>query len=83
MIVEFLRDEIVVLRFTVKIVDGTGFLVDFITVAVAFFDGFNVVTGLLVAFVAPVDDDNATVETDVRLNACAETGFWLKPRSAS
>jgi hypothetical protein len=56
--VEFLLDEIVVLRFTVTFVDATGFLVVFITVDVAFFDGFtvvDVVIGLLVNFTVLLD----------------------------
>lgn len=69
-VVEFLRDEIVVLRFTVTFAGGTGFRVVFITVDVAFFDGFNVVvvvTGLLVAFtVLDATDD------------CCVTGFLVE-----
>jgi hypothetical protein len=56
--VEFLLDGIVVLRFTVTFVDATGFLVVFITVDVAFFDGFtvvDVVIGLLVNFTVLLD----------------------------
>lgn len=55
--VEFLLDGIVVLRFTVTFVDATGFLVVFITVDVAFFDGFTVVVviGLLVNFTVLLD----------------------------
>jgi hypothetical protein len=75
-LVEFLRDEIVVLRFTVTFVDATGFLVGFITVDVAFFDGFNVllVTGLLDGLTVLVSD-----ETDVRLSeaCCNGTGFLV------
>lgn len=73
LVVAFLREEIVVLRFTVKIVDATGFLVVFITVDVVFFDGFNVVTGRLVGLtVLDISD-----ETDVRLSAC-KTGFLVE-----
>lgn len=61
MVVAFLRDEIVVLRFTVTIVGATGFLVVFITGDVAFFVGLSVVTGLLVGFADAAD---------VRLFAC-------------
>lgn len=61
-IVAFLREEVVGLRFTVTFVGATGFLVVFITVDVVFFVGFNVVTGLLVGFTELFD------ETDVRLN---------------
>lgn len=70
--VEFLRLDIVVLRFTVTFVGATGFLVGFITVDVAFFDGFNdaVVAGRRVVFVAEV-------ATDVRFGANAETGFLV------
>lgn len=70
-VVEFLREEIVVLRFTVTFAGATGFLVGFITVDVAFFDGFNVVTGLLVAFTV-VD------ATDVRLSGGCVTGFLVE-----
>ena len=74
MVVEFLREEIVVLRFTVTFAGETGFCVEvFITVDVAFFDGFNVVvvvivTGLRVAF-------TVLEATDVRLSGCCVTGF--------
>lgn len=65
-IVAFLREEIVVLRFTVTFVGATGFLVVFITVDdVTFFDGFNVATGLLVGL---TELDPLFDETDVRLN---------------
>lgn len=70
---EFLREEIVVLRFTVTIVDAAGFLVVFITVDVVVFDGFNVVTGRLVGLTVLDPSD----ETDVRLSAC-ETGFLVE-----
>lgn len=73
-VVEFLREEIVVLRFTVTFAGGTGFRVVFITVDVAFFDGFNVVvvgTGLLVAF-------TVLDATDVRLSGCCVTGFLVE-----
>lgn len=60
--VEFLRLDIVVLRFTVTFVGATGFLVAFITVDVAFFDGFNVAAGRRVTFVVL----DAVAETDVR-----------------
>lgn len=69
-VVAFLRDVIVVLRFTVTFVDATGFLVVFITVAVAFFDGLIVVAGRRV-----LGRDSAA--TDVRLNACDGTGFLV------
>lgn len=72
-VVAFLRVEIVVLRFTVTIVDATGFLVVFITVDVVFFDGFDEVTGRLVGLTVL----NPSDETDVRLNAC-ETGFLVE-----
>lgn len=72
-VVEFLREEIVVLRFTVTIVDAAGFLVVFITVDVVVFDGFNVVTGRLVGLTVLDPSD----ETDVRLSAC-ETGFLVE-----
>lgn len=68
-VVAFLRVVIVVLLFTVTFVDVTGFLVVFITVDVAFFDGFVVVTGLLVGLTSSA--------ADVRLNACVETGFLV------
>lgn len=71
--VAFLRDEIVVRRFTAIVVVPTGFLVDevvFITVDVAFFDGFGVAVGRLEGLTVIVDD---SVETDVRL----ETGFLV------
>lgn len=71
--VEFLREEIVVLRFTVTFVDATGFLVVFITVDVVFFDGLIVVTGRLVGL-AVLDPSD---ETDVRLNA-SRTGFLVE-----
>lgn len=71
--VEFLRDEIVVLRFTVRFVDATGFLVVFITVDVAFFDGFKVVTGLRVIFVV------AGTTVGVRLlGGCVVAGFLVR-----
>jgi hypothetical protein len=79
-VVAFLRDEIVVLRFTVRTVEATGFRVVFITVEVAFFDGFSVVVaGRRVAVAAAV----------VRLSAGASgflvvlaTGFFVRLGSA-
>lgn len=68
-IVAFLRDVIVVLRFTVTFVDATGFLVVFITVDVEFFDGFIVVTGRRVGLTSSA--------TDVRLIVCVGTGFLV------
>lgn len=75
MIVAFLLDEIVVLRFTVTFVGATGFLVAFITVDVAFFDGFNAVTGGRLEGLPVL---NPSDETDVLLNACGETGFLVE-----
>lgn len=73
-LVTFLREEIVVLRFTVTLVDATGFLVVFITVDVSIFDGFTVVDGLLDGFnELELSED----ETDVRLNNCEETGVLV------
>lgn len=75
LVVAFLRDVIVVLRFTVTFAGATGFLDDvFITVDVELFVGFCVATGRLVGFtvVSPPD------ATDVRLNACDETGFLVE-----
>lgn len=65
--VEFLR-EIVVRRFTAIVVLATGFLVVFITVVVAFFEGLLVVAGRLVG---RTDVSGDSVETDGRLG----TGF--------
>lgn len=73
-VVPFLRDAIVVLRFTVKFVAVTGFLVVFITVDVSVFDGFGVVTGRLDGFTVVFLSD----VTDVRLNACVGTGFLVE-----
>jgi hypothetical protein len=77
-VVAFLRDEIVVLRFTVRTVEATGFLVVFITVAVAFFDGFSVVVA-----------GRRVAAADVRLSAGASgflvvlaTGFLVRTGSA-
>lgn len=72
--VEFLRDVIVVLRFTVTFAGATGFLVGFITVDVAFFEGFSAVTGRRVVLTVVA----ASVVTDVRLGACDETGFLVE-----
>jgi hypothetical protein len=66
-VVEFLREEMVVLRFTVTFAGATGFLVGFITVDVAFFD---VVTGLLVTL-------TVLASTDVLLSGCCVTGFLV------
>lgn len=74
MLVAFLRDEIVVLRFTVTLVGATGFLVVFITVDDSIFDGFTVVDGLLDGF---TELELSEDETDVRLNNCEETGVWV------
>lgn len=65
-IVAFLRDVTVVLRFTVTFVDATGFLD--VTLAVAFFDGLNVVPGRRVGLTSPAD---------VRLKACVEIVFLV------
>lgn len=72
--VAFLRDVMIGLRFTVTFVGATGFLVDFITVDVAVFDGFCV-TGRLVGLTEVATSSDAT---DVRLNACDETGFLVE-----
>lgn len=72
--VEFLRDVIVVLRFTVTFAGATGFLVGFITVDVAFFEGFSAVTGRRVVLTVVA----ASVVTDVRLGASDETGFLVE-----
>lgn len=74
-IVAFLLDEIVVLRFTVTFADATGFLVIFITVDVAFFDGLNAVTGGRLDGLTVLDPSDETV---VLLNACEETGFLVE-----
>lgn len=66
--VEFLR-ETVVRRFTAIVVLATGFLVVFITVVVAFFDGLMVVPGRLVERTV---DDSVSV-TDGLLG----TGFLV------
>lgn len=73
-IVEFLRDEVVVLGFTVTLVVATGFLVVFITVDVAFFDGLSVVTGRLAGLPVLAVSDG----TDVRLSAGVRTGFLVE-----
>lgn len=75
LVVTFLRDVIVVLRFTVTFAAGaTGFLDVFITVDAELFVGFCAVTGRRVDFtvVSPTD------ATDVRLNAWDETGFLVE-----
>lgn len=69
--VEFLR-EIVVRRFTAIVVLATGFLVVFITVVVAFFDGLAVVPGRLDGRADVSGDDS--VETDGGLLG---TGFLV------
>lgn len=78
-IVAFLLDEIVVLRFTVTFVEATGFLVVFITVDVAFFDGLNAVTGGRLDGLVGLTVVDPSVETDVvLLNDCDETGFLVE-----
>lgn len=74
LVVAFLRDVIVVLRFTVTFAGATGFLDVFITVDVELFVGFCVATGRLVGFTVVSPSD----ATDVRLNAVDETGFLVE-----
>lgn len=74
LVVAFLRDVIVVLRFTVTFAGATGFLDVFITVDVELFVGFCVAIGRLVGFTVISPSD----ATDVRLNACDETGFLVE-----